>query len=757
MPRESTVILIAFLKERVAALLSLLTGIGEASRLAGEELLPHQTFVRQVEGVLQHPDGGRAFAIDGLGVFERLCFKVGMVDDHVHHAHSIGLLGVVFPTDEEDLPGEFLPDLACEQCRSVTAVERGDVGVGLLEDGVLAGGDGEIADNMERMAPSGRPARNDRNDRFRHEPDEALDLKDVEPAKSGWVHPVGPFILVSILAADTLVASGAKGPATVLGGWPVSGKKHAADAARHPGMVERPEQFVDGVGAECVPDLGPIKRNANGSMGPGAVVGDVGEVESCDDIPCVGVEQLRNHGSSFSCLPDTVDAVIEDWLSSAARYDPVRPYLVIDGATYSYADVDARASRLAGALRAEGVIDGDRVALWARNDLSSVVALFAVWRAGAGCVLVNTRLTDAEVAEELEEAGVSLMIDDGERGWSVPSISNEAMGTPYPGEAHRGDSECLVVFTSGSAGQGRGVVLTWANVDAGQAASAEHLNHTGNDVWLAVLPIFHVGGASILIRSAARRSTVILHDRFEPAVVADSLSRVSIASFVATQVAAILDLDERTYDVRAVLVGGGPAKQTLLERAHRRGLGVLSTYGMTEAGSQIATSPIGEPPRRVVVPIPGAEMRLVNGVEIEVRGPMVTTTYLDSVARLADGWLKTGDLGEVVEDGFRIIGRTSDVIISGGENVMADEVKDALEALECVRSAAVVGIPDDTWGEVVAAAIELDADVSFDDLSDELRQTLAGYKIPKVWRMVESLPRTSLGKIRRQAVRNLFS
>lgn len=522
-------------------------------------------------------------------------------------------------------------------------------------------------------------------------------------------------------------------------------------------MVERPEQFIDGVRAECVADFGSIERDTDRSMGLGAVVGDVGEVESLHDVPCVGVEQLRNHGSSFSCLADTVDAVIQDWLSSAARTDPDRPYLVIDEAVFSFADVDARASRLAGALRGAGVVDGDRVALWARNDLPSVVSLFAVWRAGASCVLMNTRLTDSEVAQELEEAAVSLMVDDGERAWSVPSINNKAVGPSYSGGPHRGDSECLVVFTSGSSGQGRGVVLTWANIDAGQTASAEHLGHTPDDVWLAVLPIFHVGGASIMIRSAARRSTVVLHDRFEPALVADSLAHVTIASFVATQVGAILDLDERTYDVRAVLVGGGPARQTLLDRAHRRGLGVLSTYGMTEAGSQIATSRVGEPPRRIVVPIPGAELRLVNGSEIEVRGPMVTTTYLESAARLPDGWLATGDLGEAVDDGFRITGRTSDVIISGGENVMADEVKDALEALKSVRAAAVVGIPDETWGEIVAAVVELTADVSFDFLSDELRKTLAGYKIPKVWRTVESLPRTSIGKIRVPAVRNLFS
>lgn len=450
--------------------------------------------------------------------------------------------------------------------------------------------------------------------------------------------------------------------------------------------------------------------------------------------------------------------MIQDWLSAAASTDPDRPFLEIEGVEYAFAQVDDMADTVAGGLVAQGVGNGDRVALWAHNDLDSVVALFAIWRAGGSCVLVNTRLTDAEVEDQLVEARVTLVMDPQTRSWAVPTVPLQLAGVPHRGQLHELDTECLIVFTSGSAGQGRGVILTWANLDAGQTASAEHLAHTGEDVWLAVLPIFHVGGASILIRSAARRSKVILHDRFEPDLVADALSHVTLASFVTTQLAAILDVDDRTYDVRAVLIGGGPARQSLLDRAFDRGLRVLSTYGMTEAGSQIATSVVGQAPRRVVVPLPGAEIRLVYGSEVEVRGAMVTTSYLDAPARGKEGWLPTGDLGEFVDGGFRIIGRTSDVIISGGENVMAEEVKDALESIRAVRAAAVVGLRDETWGEIVAAAVELDdGRVTFDDLADHLRESLAGYKIPKEWRLVDALPRTSLGKIRRQAVRNLFS
>ena len=457
-------------------------------------------------------------------------------------------------------------------------------------------------------------------------------------------------------------------------------------------------------------------------------------------------------------MVDTVDAVIEDWLSVAAAAEPTKTFLIVNDDRFSYGEIDRRADRLADHLRGEGVAIGDRVALRAANDLASVVVLFAIWRAGASAMLVNTRLTEAEVGPQLREAAVSRLIDP---IWLDDFLAAGDLGDGVPvtlaGRVHAPDDECLVVFTSGSSGTGRGVVLTWGNLEAGQAASAQHLAHAADDAWLAVLPLFHVGGVSILVRSAARRSTVILHDRFDiPRVVVD-LERSTIASFVPTQLAAILEFDDRPFDVRAVLVGGGPASQELLDRAYARGLGVLSTYGMTEAGSQIATSKLGEAPRRIVVALPSAELRIVEQGQIQIRGPMVTTDYLDSPARSEEGWLPTGDLGVSVDGGFRITGRSAEIIISGGENVMAGEVRVALEALPVVREASVVGIPDAAWGEVVGAAVVLNHDVSVERLEDELRATLAGYKLPKVWRVVDELPRTSLGKIRQAAVQGLFT
>ena len=457
-------------------------------------------------------------------------------------------------------------------------------------------------------------------------------------------------------------------------------------------------------------------------------------------------------------MVDTVEAVIEDWLTVAAAAEPLGMFLVIGDEQFSYAEVDARVGRLAGALQRDGVAPGDRVALRAANDLASVVALFAIWRADAAAVLINTRLTESEVATQLQQADVNRLIDSVWLGDYGARVDSDVSDPDWiAGAGHAEDDECLVVFTSGSSGSGRGVVLTWGNIDAGQAASAHHLAHASDDVWLAVLPLFHVGGVAILVRSAARCSTVILHDRFDIARVVADLGRSSLASLVATQLDAILNFDDRAFDVRAVLVGGGPAPQELLDRAYARGLGVLSTYGMTEAGSQIATSNLGRAPQRIVVALPSAEMRIVEHGHIEVRGAMVTTEYLDGPARTKGGWLSTGDLGISVNDGFQITGRSSEIIITGGENVMAGEVRAALEALPAVREAAVVGIPDDVWGEAVAVALVLNHNVSVDRLEEELRATLAGYKLPKVWRIVAELPRTSLGKIRRAAVQGLFT
>ena len=221
--------------------------------------------------------------------------QLGVVDDRVDRAHLVHLLGGVGAAQEEDLAGELLADLPGQVRAAVAAVEAADVGVGLLEPGVLAAGQGEVADHVQAVPAAGRPAVDQADDHLGHEPDQPLHLEDVQPAGAGGVDGVGGLaagVLVAAAAADALVAAGAERPAAVLRRRPVAGQQHHADVGGHPGVVEHAVELVDGVRAERVAHLGPVERHPHGRVCDVAVIGDVGQVaEPVDRLPLVGVEK----------------------------------------------------------------------------------------------------------------------------------------------------------------------------------------------------------------------------------------------------------------------------------------------------------------------------------------------------------------------------------------------------------------------------------------------------------------------------------
>ncbi len=431
--------------------------------------------------------------------------------------------------------------------------------------------------------------------------------------------------------------------------------------------------------------------------------------------------------------------MIEDWLSAAARAAPDAPFVTAGGQVWTYADVEDLVARRAGGA---AFAPGDVVAVLADNTLESIVTVLALWRVGAACQLVNTRLTRAEVEAQLGASGAVGVAEGG------------GSGAPRPGTEHDPADAALVVFTSGSQGAPRGVVLTWGNLAAAVSASADHLRHTSDDRWLCVLPLFHVGGMSIVLRSLWCRSELVLHERFQADAVAATLREVTLGSLVAASLRTVLEADPGPYDgLRALLVGGGSTPQPLVDRAVRAGLPVLSTYGMTEAGSQIATA--AEVGARQVMPIPGAEVDIAPDGEILVRGPMVAERWIDGHRRAPDEWLATGDVGEWLGDGaFRVLGRKDDLIITGGENVMPDEVEAVLRSVPGVRDVLVLGVDDPAWGQRVAALLVGDAEPAA--VAQAARSGLAGFKIPTRWLTVDDLPRTSIGKPSRRLAAALF-
>jgi O-succinylbenzoic acid--CoA ligase len=442
--------------------------------------------------------------------------------------------------------------------------------------------------------------------------------------------------------------------------------------------------------------------------------------------------------------------VIPDRLATSAFEAPEAPFLLSGRSVVTYGEADDRVARMAGGLAEAGIRAGDRVAVWGGNDVATSLCLLAVLRLGAVAVPINTRVTAEEARRQADVAGVALWVGS---GGPVPGIPMEDLDGPHLAAGERPErEEALVVFTSGTTGSSKGVRLSRGALDASARASADFLSHRRSDRWLAVLPVFHVGGIQVLLRSALVGGSVRLVDRFEVGAVADAVRDCSLGSLVSPMLRRLLDADADPGALRAVLLGGGPIPPGLAEEAVAAGWPVLPTYGQTEASSQIATCPPSTPGRRAAKPLPGVEVDIDTSGEIVVRGPIMFTGYLGEPDRDPRAWHRTGDLGFLEDGRLRVVGRADDVIVTGGENVHPGPVEEALVAAGAA-AAAVVGLADDEWGsEVVAAVVGADPGL----LEARIRSELPGFAVPRRWVVVEELPVTALGKPDRAAIRSLF-
>lgn len=399
---------------------------------------------------------------------------------------------------------------------------------------------------------------------------------------------------------------------------------------------------------------------------------------------------------------------MHDWLYRAARRRPQGVALEFsDGHRLTYA-------QLLEAATSRGAPDGSRTEpSYIEGGDTFPVDLHAALMSGTPAVPLDPRLTSEEralrvVREEL----------------------------PYPDVA-------TVMFTSGTTSAPKPVFLTPRNWEANAVGSALALGLDPNERWLCVMPLAHVGGLSILLRSTLYATTVVLHERFDTAAVLDELidpgRGITLVSLVPTMLSRLLDAGlERPPTLRWALLGGGPIPQPLLERAARAGVPVAPSYGMTEGCSQIATFGF---------PLHGVRMRIDEG-EIVVSGANFAPNTLG-----ADGWLRTGDLGEFDACGrLRVVGRSSDTIVSGGENVAPAQVEAALLEHPEVADVGVFSRPDPEWGERVVARVVLHAGASA--TAAELRafaaERLARFKVPKEIEFGETLPRTASGKLLRR-------
>lgn len=472
-----------------------------------------------------------------------------------------------------------------------------------------------------------------------------------------------------------------------------------------------------------------------------------------------------------------------DWAKNAARIYPHRTFIETARGAWTFQAWSLRVDRVAGALRAAGLKPGDRLAVLHHGGLESAALVFSSIRAGLVLVPVNIRLGPGEVGHILKDARPRLVIvaeslqdrlsalPPGLPTWVVGDGDADLLGEPVPlGWTPGPEQVQSLIYTSGTTGTPKGAVLTLSQHWWNAIGSLLRLGHDPADCWLLCMPLFHVGGQAILFRAAIGGSRVILEPRFQPASVASWLRSgdVSLVSLVPTMLERVLDEHPGPFSprLRAVLLGGAATPPALLERGMAAGLPLVPTYGMTETASQMATvDPTEHEPYAGARPLFAADIAIgdpdAEGVgEILVRGPQVSPGYwVDGMTREETGWLRTGDVGRLDQSGrLTVYDRRRDLIVSGGENVYPAEVEAALLQDSRVRRAAVVPVRDNTWGQVPAAAVVLaeGARATPDELADGLSERLARYKIPRHWRMVDSLPETANGKILRREVQDWF-
>jgi malonyl-CoA/methylmalonyl-CoA synthetase len=499
----------------------------------------------------------------------------------------------------------------------------------------------------------------------------------------------------------------------------------------------------------------------------------------------------------------TLPAVLAD----AALRHPERRLLEFEGATWTYAAFAAQVRAAAGALHAWGLAPGDRVALYAENSPSYLVAYLATLWCGGVVVPVNARYRTTELRHMLRDAGTRLAVTD-EGGAAVvaevaadaPALQDTVVLDGHPeADAARwrrlaaadplahpvvadGDALALIAYTSGTTGRSKGAMLSHANLLANAIAVGRAWRWSARDRLLLTLPLFHIHGLAVGFHGTlVQGASLTLRRRFDAAeVVADLVGGgmtmfFGVPTMYARLAAQVGDATVPTPGLRLLVSGSAPLAPDTFERIERAfGHRILERYGMTETVMLTGNPFDGRRKAGTVgLPFDGVELRLADPAtdapvaagatgEVQVRGRSVTRGYWNDPEATratfsADGWFKTGDLGTRDADGYlTLTGRARDLIISGGLNVYPREVEDLIATLPGVLEVAVVGLPDADLGERVAAAIALRDGYRLDAgaVVDLCRRHLAGFKTPREVTFVAALPRNAMGKVLRHELRD---
>ncbi|MEN1970293.1 o-succinylbenzoate--CoA ligase [Lentibacillus sp. N15] len=470
--------------------------------------------------------------------------------------------------------------------------------------------------------------------------------------------------------------------------------------------------------------------------------------------------------------------VIPHWLTKQADLVPEGTAIEhINGDTVTFRQLKERSQQFARKLAHIGVQQGSHIAILSNNHPSMVVTIHALSYLGAVSVMLNTRLTADELQYQINDADVALILTNDDpylmetgKGFSVPvktfvEVAEEPETAVDLVEELRLDDTFTIIYTSGTTGFPKGVMHTYGNHWWSAIGSVLNLGLQANDKWLCALPIFHVSGLSIFIKSVIYGMPVYLLEKFEESIVHDAImnrgvTAVSVVTIMLQRLIKMLDTETYPATFRCMLLGGGPAPKPLLEKAKSSKVPVFQSYGMTETSSQIVTLSPNDALNKIGSagkPLVPAQLQIAHTNdstvgEILVKGPMVTHGYFNQTQAtkkaIHDGWLATGDLGYLDDDGFLyVVDRRNDLIISGGENIYPSEVESVLSGMDAISEIGVVGKLDANWGQVPVAFVVADGTVTASDITKYAEQHLAKYKHPAAIYFVKALPRNASNKL----------
>lgn len=475
--------------------------------------------------------------------------------------------------------------------------------------------------------------------------------------------------------------------------------------------------------------------------------------------------------------------MVPNWLMQRAFLSPNKIALSYEEEQWTFKELKQQAMHYAKKMKAQQIQSTDRIALLGTSNVEMVFIIHGAILLGVEIVMLNNRLTADEIAWQVEDAGVKAVLYADQFNNKVQSIKKKRVSfsairhseeNAFEVEKNWSPNKTItIMYTSGTTGFPKGVRQTARNHTSSALSSVLNLGLVEDDCWLCAMPLFHISGFSILVRSVLYGMEVRLYEKFDvekvtKEIVNGTVTRMSVVSLMLSQILTELENSQKTAHpaFKTMLAGGGSVPKDYLKRAAQCEIPILQTYGMTETSSQTATLSAEDAIRKIgssgkplffnEIKIKDAKYPNEHG-EVYIKGPHVTPGYIGRFEKtnpFEDGWLPTGDIGYVDEEGYLyIVDRRSDLIISGGENIYPAEIENVLAAHPNVREVGVCGKAHKKWGETPVAFIVVSEAIEEEALFEFCMERLAKYKVPTEIHLVEQLPRNASNKLLRRELK----